>query len=57
MPDGVGEHPPGQDPSLPASAGGGARARGGVSPGEKRGQIELADDFDAPLDELYEALR
>ncbi len=28
-----------------------------ASPGEKRGQSELADDFDAPLDELYEALR
>jgi prevent-host-death family protein len=26
-----------------------------ASPGAMRGQIELADDFDAPLDELFDA--
>jgi prevent-host-death family protein len=26
-----------------------------ATPGAMRGQIELADDFDAPLDELYDA--
>jgi antitoxin (DNA-binding transcriptional repressor) of toxin-antitoxin stability system len=28
-----------------------------AAPGAMRGQIQLADDFDAPLDELIEALR
>lgn len=27
-----------------------------AAPGAMRGQIQLADDFDAPLDELFEAL-
>ena len=27
-----------------------------AAPGAMRGQIKLADDFDAPLDELFEAL-
>ena len=27
------------------------------APGAMRGQIKLADDFDAPLDGLFEALR
>ena len=26
-----------------------------VAPGAMRGQVELADDFDAPLDELFDA--
>jgi antitoxin (DNA-binding transcriptional repressor) of toxin-antitoxin stability system len=28
-----------------------------AAPGAMRGQIQLADDFDAPLDGLFEALR
>jgi len=28
-----------------------------AAPGAMRGQIQLADDFDAPLDALFEALR
>jgi prevent-host-death family protein len=28
-----------------------------AAPGAMRGQIELADDFDAPVDGLFEALR
>ena len=28
-----------------------------AAPGAMRGQIKLADDFDAPLDELFEALQ
>jgi antitoxin (DNA-binding transcriptional repressor) of toxin-antitoxin stability system len=28
-----------------------------AAPGGMRGRIELADDFDAPLDSLFEALR
>jgi prevent-host-death family protein len=27
-----------------------------AAPGAMRGQIEVADDFDAPLDELFDAL-
>jgi prevent-host-death family protein len=27
-----------------------------AAPGAMRGRIQLADDFDAPLDELFEAL-
>ena len=28
-----------------------------AAPGAMRGEIELGDDFDAPLDDLFEALR
>jgi len=49
--DGTGEHPPGQDPPLPAAP------RGGAAPGAMRGQITLPDDFDAPLDDLFKVLR
>jgi prevent-host-death family protein len=28
-----------------------------AAPGAMRGQIEMAEDFDAPLDELFDALR
>ena len=28
-----------------------------AAPGAMRGQIQLADDFDAPLDDLFEALQ
>jgi prevent-host-death family protein len=28
-----------------------------AAPGGMRGRIQLADDFDAPLDDLFEALR
>ena len=28
-----------------------------AAPGAMRGRIQLMDDFDAPLDELFEALR
>lgn len=31
-------------------------ARGVAAPGAMRGEIELAEDFDAPLDSLFEAL-
>lgn len=28
-----------------------------VAPGAMRGRIQITDDFDAPLDELFQALR
>ena len=28
-----------------------------AAPGAMRGQIQLGDDFDAPLDDLFEAMR
>jgi antitoxin (DNA-binding transcriptional repressor) of toxin-antitoxin stability system len=34
-----------------------APARHVAAPGAMRGQIELCDDFNAPLDGLFEALR
>ena len=34
-----------------------APARRVAAPGAMRGQIELCDDFNAPLDGLFEALR
>jgi antitoxin (DNA-binding transcriptional repressor) of toxin-antitoxin stability system len=34
-----------------------AAAQPVAAPGAMRGQIQLSDDFDAPLDELFEALR
>ena len=34
-----------------------APARPVATPGAMRGQIALADEFDAPLNELFEALR
>jgi prevent-host-death family protein len=34
-----------------------APAQSVAAPGAMRGQIQLADDFDAPLDALFEALR
>ena len=34
-----------------------APARQVAAPGAMRGQIALADEFDAPLNELFEALR
>jgi prevent-host-death family protein len=34
-----------------------APARRAAAPGAMRGQIQLSDDFDAPLDQLFEALQ
>jgi antitoxin (DNA-binding transcriptional repressor) of toxin-antitoxin stability system len=34
-----------------------APARPVAAPGAMRGQIQLSDDFDAPLDGLFEALQ
>jgi hypothetical protein len=34
-----------------------AEAQPVAAPGAMRGQIQLADNFDAPLDQLFEALQ